>query len=270
MRGVVLAAAVMLGTAASAQAADMPDFLRGSLGGSAATVNWQGFYFGGQAGYGTSNMTFSGSTTSIVNNLLANTDLNPGGAISTLPLGGKVSVHGDGFGGFAGYNSQWTDVILGVELSYLHASFNGGASGSRTLFFTDANGFTDTVTNQSVSSIAISDMGTFRVRGGYAVGCFLPYLFGGIALGQANIFNSAHVFGTQVNSSAVPPQNIPFNLTGTNGSFSHLIYGYSAGLGVDVNLIGGLFMRAEWEYIRFTDQTDVGVNTVRAGLGYKF
>jgi outer membrane immunogenic protein len=269
MRGVVLAAAVMLGTAANAQAADMPDFLRGSLGGSTGTVNWQGFYAGGQAGYGTSNMTFSGSTTSIVNNLLANTDLNPNGAISTLPLGGKVSVHGDGFGGFAGYNSQWTDVVLGIELSYLHANFNGAASGTRGLFFTDANGFLDTVTNHSSSSIAISDMGTFRVRGGYAVGCFLPYLFGGIALGQANIFNSAHVFGNQAQQVS-PFQNIPFDLSGSNGSFNHMIYGYSAGLGVDINLIGGLFMRAEWEYVRFTDQTDVNINTVRAGLGYKF
>jgi len=260
----------MFAMSASAQAADMPDFLRGSLSGSATTVNWQGFYVGGQAGYGTSNMTFSGSTTSIVNNLLANTDLNPGGAISTLPLGGKVSVHGDGFGGFVGYNSQWTDVVLGIELSYLHAAFNGAASGQRTLVFTDANGFFDTVTNQSASSIAISDMGTFRVRGGYAVGCFLPYLFGGIALGQANIFNSAHVFGTEVNATSIPPQNLQFNLNGSNGSFSHMIYGYSAGLGVDVNLIGGLFMRAEWEYVRFTDQTDVNINTVRAGLGYKF
>jgi outer membrane immunogenic protein len=265
MRRVLLAAA-MFAMSASAQAADMPDFLRGSLDGSATTVNWQGFYVGGQAGYGTADMTFSGSTAPIVNNLLAGTVLNPGGSISSLPLGGKVSVHGDGFGGFAGYNSQWTDVVLGVELSYLHASFNGGASGSAARFFTDANGFTDTVTNQSSSSISISDMGTFRVRGGYAVGCFLPYLFGGIALGQANIVNSAHVFGTQVMGA----QNIPFNLSATNGSFSHMIYGYSAGLGVDINLVGGLFMRAEWEYVRFTDQVDVNINTVRAGLGYKF
>jgi outer membrane immunogenic protein len=266
MRGVLLAAAVMLGAVASAQAADMPDFLRGSLSGSATTVNWQGFYVGGQAGYGTANMTFSSSTASIVNNLLAGTDLNPGDAISNLPLGGKVSVHGDGFGGFAGYNSQWTDAVLGVELSYLHASFNGAASGSRGLFFTGSNGFLNTVTNQSSSSMAISDMGTFRIRGGYAVGCFLPYLFGGIALGQANIVSTAHVFGTQV----LGAQNIPFDLTATNGSFSHLIYGYSAGLGVDINLVGGLFMRAEWEYVRFTDQVDTSINTVRAGLGYKF
>jgi outer membrane immunogenic protein len=268
MRRVLLAAA-MLAMSVSAQAADMPDFLRGSLGGYSPITNWQGFYVGGQAGYGTADMTFSGSTASIVNNLLANTVLNPGGLISSLPLGGKVSAHGDGFGGFAGYNSQWTDVVLGVELSYLHGSFGGSSSGTRTLFFTDANGFLDTVTNHSQSTIAISDMGTFRIRGGYAVGCFLPYMFGGLAFGQANIFNSAHVFGTQVNTVA-PFQTVPFDLTGSNGSFSHLIYGYSAGLGVDINLIGGLFMRAEWEYVRFVDQTDVNINTVRAGLGYKF
>ena len=38
----------------------------------------------------------------------------------------------------------------------------------------------------------------------------------------------------------------------------------------DINLIGGLFMRAEWEYIRFTSSIDTNINTVRAGLGYKF
>ncbi len=51
---------------------------------------------------------------------------------------------------------------------------------------------------------------------------------------------------------------------------NHMIYGYTAGLGIDINLIGGLFMRAEWEYVRFTDQVDTSINTVRAGLGYKF
>ena len=39
---------------------------------------------------------------------------------------------------------------------------------------------------------------------------------------------------------------------------------------IDVNLVGGLFLRAEWEYVRFTAATDTNINTVRAGLGYKF
>ena len=59
-------------------------------------------------------------------------------------------------------------------------------------------------------------------------------------------------------------------LSAAEAQHNHLLYGYSAGLGVDVNLIGGLFLRAEWEYLRFTTVTDVNINTVRAGLGYKF
>src|SRR2546429_7036532 len=51
-----LLAAVMLGAAAGAQAADMPDLpiLRGAFteGPTAAPVNWQGYYIGGQGSYG--------------------------------------------------------------------------------------------------------------------------------------------------------------------------------------------------------------------------
>ncbi len=36
-------------------------------------------------------------------------------------------------------------------------------------------------------------------------------------------------------------------------------------------LVGGLFMRAEWEYIRCRRRKwTSNINTVRAGLGYKF
>jgi outer membrane immunogenic protein len=31
-----------------------------------------------------------------------------------------------------------------------------------------------------------------------------------------------------------------------------------------------LFMRAEWEYVRFSSSIDTSINTVRVGLGYKF
>ena len=69
---------------------------------------------------------------------------------------------------------------------------------------------------------------------------------------------------------ASPPVLPPAFGSASEAQHNHLIYGYSAGLGVDVNLIGGLFLRAEWEYTRFTAATDTSINTVRAGLGYKF
>jgi outer membrane immunogenic protein len=37
-----------------------------------------------------------------------------------------------------------------------------------------------------------------------------------------------------------------------------------------MEIVGGLFLRGEWEYIRFTSQVETSINTVRAGVGYKF
>jgi outer membrane immunogenic protein len=49
-----------------------------------------------------------------------------------------------------------------------------------------------------------------------------------------------------------------------------LVFGYSAGAGFDVMVTGGLFLRAEYEYRRVTSDFESNINTVRAGLGYKF
>ena len=35
-------------------------------------------------------------------------------------------------------------------------------------------------------------------------------------------------------------------------------------------LVGGLFMRAEWEYQRVTSNVESDINTIRLGIGYKF
>ena len=268
-----LLAMMMFGTAAGAQAADMPDFLRGSLlpYTPSPTVNWQGFYVGGQAAVGESDMNFTGSTQSIAAKLLSGLEMEQEQQVSSWPVMGKVSTRGTGFGGFVGYNSQWDSVVLGLEFSYLHGQFGGSQTDSMSRFFTLASGYTDGVTYQSTARMAISDMGTFRARAGYAVGSFLPYMFGGVALGQADIVRTATIFGTQVNPNVAPPFNdVPFSVSGTAGQYSHLIYGYSGGLGVDMMLVSCLFLRAEWEYIRFTSAIDTDVNTFRVGLGYKF
>ncbi|SHL24522.1 outer membrane insertion C-terminal signal [Bradyrhizobium lablabi] len=271
----LLLAAVMFGAVSGAQAADMPDLpiLRGAYtdGLSSPRVSWQGFYAGVQGGFGTSDMNFTGATSSVASHLLANTAIEASGGVSQWPVGGKVSVHGNGFGGFAGYNSLWDEIVLGVEFSYLHGKFGGTQTDSMGRIFKDANGTTDSVTYESIAAMRISDMATLRGRAGYAVGSFLPYAFGGVALGQADIIRTAHIFGTQFNANnPIGFQNIPFDLIATDSKNSHFIYGYTAGLGVDVQLISCLFLRAEWEYVRFTSSIDTNVNTVRVGLGYKF
>ena len=68
MRRFLLVAA-MCGAASVAQAADMPDlpFLRGSFteGLSSTRGELGGFYLGGHAAYGTSNMNFTGATRTV-------------------------------------------------------------------------------------------------------------------------------------------------------------------------------------------------------------
>lgn len=274
-----LIAAILVGVVQTAQAADMPDlpFLRGSFqdGPVAPRPNWDGFYVGAQAAYGTSDQSFSGSNSTMTAGLLANTLVEAEMGVSRWPLGfTKQSAHGQGYGGFVGYNSQWDDVVIGLEMSYMHGKFGGQSSASMARFSQLSDGDFHSVFSQGTSAIAISDVGTFRARAGYAYGSFLPYVFGGLALGQADIVRTVAVQDTV---TAGPGSTTPANflgprglLTAVNGQYSRLIYGYTAGLGVDINLVGGLFLRGEWEYVRFTSAVDTSINTVRAGVGYKF
>jgi opacity protein-like surface antigen len=257
---------VAVSGARAADLSDLPILRGGFTDGLSTRVNWQGVYVGGQGGFGTSDMNFTGATKSIAAHLLADTAIENSGQVSSWPVGGKVSVHGNGIGGFVGYNSQWDDIVLSIELNYMHGKFGGTESDSLSRFFVDSNNTTDTVTYQSIASMQVSDMGTLRGRAGYALGVFLPYAFGGVALGQANIIRTAHIFGTQVNGGI----NVPFDVSATDAKNSHFIYGYSAGLGVDVMLLSCLFLRAEWEYVRFTSSIDTDINTFKVGLGYKF
>jgi len=275
MRGVVVAA-VMLGVVSAAQAADMPDLpiLRGGFtdGLTTSRINWEGFYVGGQAGYGSSDKNFNGSTSTMTAALLADTLIESAMQVSQWNLGlGKNSSRSSGYGAFLGYNLQWDDVVLGIEASYLHGTFGGSTSATeaRNSGVALSDGNFHNVTATSTAAISISDMATFRGRAAYSFGCFLPYAFGGFALGNAEISRSIFVQDS-VSTVAAGPYTDLQPLSATDAVHNHLIYGYTGGLGIDINLIGGLFMRAEWEYLRFTTSVDTSINTVRAGLGYKF
>jgi opacity protein-like surface antigen len=272
----LLVATAMLGMVQGAEAADLPDFpaLRGgfSEGLSTTRVIWQGYYAGIQAGYGSSDENFTGSTSAMTARMLANTTIENEMGVSQWPLSiGKASQRAPGFGGFVGYNSQWEDVVVGVEANYLHGKFGGSSTGSQTRFTGSAlsDTYYHTVTSIATSGISIKDMATFRARAGYAFGSFLPYMFAGAVLANADITRTTSV--VDLMSSTLGGATVrSYTPTASDNQLNHLVYGYTAGLGVDVNLIGGLFMRAEWEYVRFTAAVDTQINTVRGGVGYKF
>lgn len=273
-------AAVVATMAQGALAADLPDLsdlpvLRGPITElSSTSVNWQGFYIGGQGAMGSSDMDFSGATRDIAAALLSGTAIEAAGNVSTWPVLGKVSKTGHGWGGFVGYNAQWDDVVLSLEASYIHGSFGGSQTNSMSRSFVDSLGYTDGVTYTSTATNNITDMGSIRGRAGWAWNNFLPYGFVGVALGRADVTRSATISGVQVNPSAAAGfTNIPFSLSQSAGQSGRLIYGYAGGLGMDVLLVGGLFGRVEWEYLRFLGgggTIDTTINTARVGLGYKF
>jgi len=265
MRGFVMAAA-LVAVAQGAQAADMPDlpFLRGSMSDAPpARPNWQGFYVGGQGGYGVSDMNFTNSTQGAVAKLLANTTIENEMAVSTWPLLGKQSTHGHGYGGFIGYNSQWEDVVIGVEANYMHGTFGGSDSDAMRRVFTTSNNVVNDIAYQADASIKVKDIGSSRLRAGYVWNSFMPYAFGAISLGQADIVRTATISGTQ--------NGVPFTpLSSSEIQNNHFLYGYGGGVGIDMLLAGGLFVRAEWEYLKFAAPINTSVSTARAGLGYKF
>lgn len=269
------AVAMMLaGVVQSAQAADMPDLpiLRGSfVDGPSPPVNWRGFYAGGQGGLGSSDMNFSGTTSDMAARLMSGTAIESQGQVSSWPVLGKKSQRGNGYGAFAGYNFQWDDIVIGVEANYMHGDFGGSDADSMSRFFSTSNGYTNDVTYRANANFNISDMGSVRGRVGWAWNNFLPYAFGGVSLGQADVTKSVTISGTQVNPAAAPGfQNVPFSSSQTTGQSGRFIYGYAAGLGMDVMLFGNVFVRGEWEYLKFVGPIDTSINTFRGGLGYKF
>ncbi len=274
MRRIVMVMAIVA-AAQSAQGADLSDLadlpiLRGSLReGMSRPAYWQGYYVGGQAGLGSSDMDFTGSAGDLIARMMAGTAIENQGSVSDWPVMGKVSQRGKGYGGFVGYNLQWDDVVLGLEANYLHGNFGGSSSDSMSRIFSTTNGFTNNVTYAASSTLNIRDMGSVRARAGYVWNNFMPYMFGGVSLGQADVVKTARISGTQVND-ADPTIIVPFDDTMTTRQNGRFIYGYAAGLGVDIMLFGNVFVRGEWEYLKFVGPVDTSINTVRGGVGYKF
>jgi hypothetical protein len=77
------------------------------------------------------------------------------------------------FGAFAGYNTQWQDLILGMEANFNRASFSLHAPSSpiqRTVSDTAGNAYAVGITGSG--SLVGEDFATLRIRAGWAVGNF--------------------------------------------------------------------------------------------------
>src|SRR5216683_7383200 len=138
MRGLVLAA-VVFGAVSGAQAADMPDFLRGSISAPTPTRNWDGWYAGGEVSYSAVAGDFSKSVVGLTNFIFRDSVLQQ--PTSQFDLLAKTTTQSSGFGAFVGRNYQWDDLVFGVEANYSYFDrLSTATSGSNSLQIVNPGG----------------------------------------------------------------------------------------------------------------------------------
>lgn len=292
-----LLAAVMLGAVSGAQAADLSDLpvLRGSLPGglSTATRNWDGWYAGGQVGYATANIDFTQTVVGLTNSIFRNSVLQQ--PTSQLSLLNKASVQSTGFGAFVGRNYQYDDLVFSLEANYNYINNLVGKSSASIgpLQITNPTGqvsppgvtTTYAVTLTGTATAQIKDVITFRGRAGWAYENFLPYMFGGLAVGRMDVYRnvtsavtrrddvtSTDIFGvtTTTIGPTLPVPSVSQSLT--QERTNNFVIGWTLGLGMEYMVWNCLFLRGEWEYIKFVQvmNTPIAMNSARLGIGYKF
>jgi outer membrane immunogenic protein len=279
----LLAAAYAIGFAQIASAAPVN-----------STVNWTGFYVGGNVGH-----SWGRSDTALpFTNAASGATLNS--VNTTANLNGLIG------GAQAGYNWQTSNWVLGLEADIQASAQNGHTGGFcgagaltsvATLNSTCAPGHIgDTIPN-NVAALAVTTtliqklewFGTVRGRVGPTITPgLLVYVTGGLAYGKVDSTNS--IAGTNVTG---PPGTNTFTLTPVSASFSssNTKTGWTAGGGFEGLLGGNWTGKIEYIYVdlgtvsgAFTTpivttsgtflvsrfSSHITDNILRIGLNYKF
>ena len=189
---------------------------------AAETTYWQGGYSGLATGgdFNNSHRDFSGNSTD------------------------TFGVNGATGGMTAGYNWQVQKVVAGVEADFAGGSMNGGYNCPTSSY--GCQGFSNWV-------------GTVRPRVGVAVGQYLPYVTGGLALGENNASHPYSSIGNAIDSSQA---------------------GWTVGGGVEYGIDAmPVSVKAEYLHINIDDSNTTSVasgiarlqqDVARVGLNYKF
>ena len=240
----LLLAAVMLGTACGAQAADMPDFLRGGFTAPVARTNWQGFYVGGQAGYG-ANMNFTNSDQDLLTE--AAQQRRRRATVRHLELaaaGKRPSTQTAGSAASPATTRSGTTSSSASKLNYIHGKFFGS---SQQQHRAARSSIPPTIRPPRCgrSSAAMQRSRTsVRCASAAAMPRQLPALCVRRRRPWAGRLSTARAESTcsticRHTDPARCPIIGPSVRSLTDNANTHFIYGYSGGLGIDVMLFGG-------------------------------
>lgn len=267
--GLIALAATTL--AASALAADYP-VLRGSQVEDAPPApdrfSWDGFYIGGFAGQAQSRFERDRSVDRLVDYALLNTTIAATANVRDMTITMPRRDSGSIFGGYAGYNWAFGEVVMGLEADY--SRIDQEAMSSRIESRRIGNEF---LTVGSTQNARINDYVSLRARFGYAYGRLMPYFTLGAAAGRFDTNVSIYTdWGpTDVNGVALGSY---VGWPRTVGGPKKDVWGYGGviGGGIEAALTDNLIVRAEYLYTRFNDVEGVttSLNQARVGAALKF
>jgi len=238
-----LAAVAVLGFTSVASAADMPVKAPAPI--VAPLYNWTGPYIGiaGGYGWGHSNQTDPG----IPCNILFQINVDP----DRCAFDGSYAVNGGILGGTLGYNWQQGPWVFGAEGDYSWADISGSSN---------TCGASSGIPHPCGTKL--ESLGTLRGRIGYAMGAtgnWLPYVTGGLAVGELNAWDSL-----------LPASGSDFRT------------GWTVGGGVEVGITQNWRFKVEYLYVDLGSQqmfyvvptvpetVSFTASILRAGVNYAF
>jgi outer membrane immunogenic protein len=230
-------AAIVIATAASASAADLPTKAYMPTPVVAAVYNWTGFYVGANGGYGWGQQ----DPLTPFSNRFDRTSFN---------------INGGMIGGTVGAQIQQGYVVLGLEGDLDWANIKGRGIATPTI---GGLGLLQPITLNVESKI--SAVATARARFGVAMNNWLLYGTGGAAFVKTSA-NGTSIAGVPCGTLGVMP----------SCSASSWRPGLAAGLGAEWGFTPNWSAKLEYLYILAMGSgvsTD-HVNTVRGGINYRF
>ncbi|KQT50145.1 porin [Methylobacterium sp. Leaf456] len=313
MRIATLGLLAVLASATTVTAADLDyGYLRGADDGyaPAPVIDWSGFYVGGHGGYSSAGLGFKSAFRPIVENALRYSTVEPprsndpndtadANKLRASDLLSSRSVHENGpsYGAFVGYNVQFDDIVFGFEADYTYFGKKGSSHDKIARFWQTSDNYLNTVALEGVASTELQEYGTIRGRLGYAVGSFLPFVTGGLAVGRATVTDTVAIqhygydratylsnigstnppafvnhYGYAYFDQANPGTGVPYRADIYGGSKKVTIGGVALGAGLEFAVTSNILLRGEYQYVLFNDFKghSAEVNTVRGGASVKF
>ncbi len=218
-----------------------------------SAFSWTGFYVGAQAGY-----TW---TTSKLNLIQPGHNVSPW---ATADLDTKGAL----LGAYGGYNYQFgNNIVLGFDAD---ADWTDAKTNSPGLLVHNVPGGSYFPTDHLATDLKWT--GAARIRVGYALGRFLPYVAGGVAIAKLDNLANLTYFSQQTNRNYI---------------------GWTVGAGLEYMLTEHLTVRAEYRYSDYGNYApshlttgvpkvappwathqklkyDLKTNDIRVGIAYKF